>query len=88
VNAFKKTNRKSFSESISQVGPYLGLGTQLAATVVLMVFVGVFLDNKFETKPIFILVCSLFGAFAGMYNFIKNINELDKKNKRIKNDKN
>ncbi len=72
---------------MSQAGPYLGLGTQLAATIALMAFLGIYLDNKFDTKPVCILICTFFGAFAGLYNFIKNINELDKKNKSIKDDK-
>lgn len=72
---------------MSQAGPYLGLGTQLAATIALMTFLGIYLDNKFDTKPVYILICTFFGAFAGLYNFIKNINELDKKNKSIKDAK-
>ena len=80
----KKKTKMSYSESISQVGPYLGLGTQLAITVVIMTFLGVYLDGKFQTKPLFLLICTFFGAFAGLYNFIKNINALEKKHKNDK----
>jgi len=44
-----------------------------------MTFLGVYIDNHFNTKPIFILICTFFGAFAGLYNFIKSVNELNKK---------
>lgn len=84
---FPKKDNKSFTESISQVTPYLGLGTQLAATIGIMVYVGVFLDDSFNTKPVFILICAFFGAFAGLYNFIKSVIELDKINRSKKNDK-
>lgn len=75
-----KTNIK-INESIRGFAPYLGLGTQLAATMVLMFFVGWWLDGKFETLPLFTLVFSLLGAGAGLYNFIKTVLELNKKKK-------
>jgi ATP synthase protein I len=84
VNENPKKIKISITESMSQVAPYLGLGTQLAATIAIMTFVGVFLDNKFQTKPVFILICTFFGAFAGLYNFIKSITGLEKKNKNDK----
>jgi len=46
-----------------------------------MTFLGVYLDNQFNTKPLFILICTFFGAFAGLYNFIKSVNDLSKKKK-------
>ena len=72
--------KKTVSENLREAGPYLGLGAQLAMTVALMAFIGIFLDNKFGTKPIFILACTFFGSFAGLYNFIKNILQQNKKN--------
>jgi len=71
--------KKTVSEGLREAAPYLGLGTQLAMTVALLAFIGIFLDDKFNTKPIFILVCTFFGAFAGLYNFIKSISRLNEK---------
>lgn len=76
----KKKNVK-IAGSLRDAGPYLGLGTQLAATIILMFFLGLWLDNKFETKPIFIIVCTFLGGFAGMYNFIKTVMNLNKSKK-------
>jgi ATP synthase protein I len=70
---------KGFIDSFRDVGPYLGLGLQLAVTVTIMVFVGIWLDEKFNSKPILIIVCSIFGIFAGMYNFIKTVLKSSKK---------
>jgi len=56
-----------------EVGPYVGLGLQLAVTVTVMVFVGIWLDGQFETKPILTVVFAFFGVFAGMYTFIKSV---------------
>ena len=72
------------SNSYKEVGPYLGLGTQLAAVVVLMFFLGRWLDTKLNSTPAFILVCSFIGASAGIYNFIKSVLQLNQK----KNEKN
>ena len=61
---------KSFYKDI---GPYIGLGLQLAVTVTLMVFLGIWLDGQFGTKPILTIVCAFLGVFAGMYTFIKSV---------------
>lgn len=73
------------SKSLRDAGPYIGLGTQLAATITVMFFVGWWLDNHFETKPIFIIACTFFGGFAGIYNFIKTVINLNKTKKNEKN---
>lgn len=52
---------------------YLGLGIELAATVTLMCFIGVWLDGKFNTKPVLTVVFSLLGVASGLYNFIKTV---------------
>jgi len=69
---------KSFS-SLRAAGPYLGLGTQLAATMVLMFFLGKWLDDYLNTIPLFVLVFSFLGGFAGIYNFIRSVIQLNKK---------
>ncbi len=78
--SLKKYNSK-FSESYKDIGPYLGLGTQLAATIILMFFLGRWLDEKFEIEPILTIVFSFLGGFAGIYNFIKSTLDLNKKRK-------
>jgi F0F1-type ATP synthase assembly protein I len=66
-----------------ELGPYLNLGWQLAITIVLMVFLGKWLDDKFDTSPTFIVIFSIFGIFAGMYNFLREVLRSNKrKNKR------
>jgi len=72
---------KKISESYKSAGPYLGLGTQLAATMVLMFFLGRWLDQKLNTFPILIIVCSFLGGAAGIYNFIGTVLKLNEKKK-------
>jgi len=70
INDDEKGEQKNF---INEYGPYLGLGLQMAVTVAAMVFLGIWLDNKFETKPVLTIVCSFLGIFAALYNFIKTV---------------
>ncbi len=55
------------------IGNYLGLGLQLAVTVVVMVFLGIWLDKKLDTNPWMTVVCSFLGIFAALYTFIKTV---------------
>ena len=74
-----KKDKDSFNSNLyKDYAPYLGLGIQLAATIVLMVFLGIWLDGKFDTSPYLTLVFSFLGIFTGMYHFIKSVTRLDK----------
>ncbi len=79
-NVEKKSSEK-LSESYRKIGPYLGLGTQLAASIILMFFLGRWIDTKLNSEPLFVLICSFIGGFAGIYNFIKTVLEINEKNK-------
>lgn len=76
----KKPSEK-LSDSYRNVGPYLGLGTQLAASIILMFFLGRWLDTQLDSTPLLVLICSFIGGFAGIYNFIKTVMQLNEKNK-------
>ncbi len=73
---YKKGNGKDYSDRGWM--SYLGLGMQLAATVVVMIYIGVWLDKKFDTYPLFIIIFSFLGVALGLYNFIKTILKSDK----------
>jgi ATP synthase protein I len=66
-------NLKGTSKIYKEIAPYIGLGMQLAVTVTIMVFVGLWLDDIFDTEPVLIIVCSIFGVFAGLYTFIRQV---------------
>jgi len=68
---------KGASNFYKEIGPYVGLGLQLAATVTLSVFIGIWLDDQFETKPVLTIVFAFLGVSAGMYNFIKSVMKAD-----------
>ena len=76
-----KKSDNSLTKTYKDIGPYLGLGTQLAATITLMFFLGNWLDQKFDLEPVLTIVFTLFGGFAGTYNFIKATIKTEKKKK-------
>jgi ATP synthase protein I len=65
--------KKSSGSYFKEYAPYLGLGIQLAATVAILAFLGIWLDKKFDSSPWFTIGCSFFGVFAGLYNFIRAV---------------
>jgi ATP synthase protein I len=69
----KKNEQGESKNIIAELAPYLGLGLQLAVTVAAMVFLGIWLDQRFDTGPIFSIVCSFLGVAAALYNFIKTV---------------
>ena len=64
---------KNINKVYRSVGPYIGLGMQLAVTVVVMVFLGIWLDGLFNLKPVLTITFAFLGVFAGLYNFIKSV---------------
>jgi ATP synthase protein I len=72
------------SESYGEIGHYLGLGTQLAATIILMFFLGRWLDSRFATFPFLMILFSFIGGSAGIYNFIKTVLNLNERRKSEK----
>ena len=63
---------------MTSVGPLLNLGLQLAVSVVLMFFVGRWLDMKFGTEPWLMIAGLVLGATAGFINFFKTAIALGK----------
>jgi len=65
---------------------YLGLLTQLGLTVVVAIFlslwVGIFLDNKFGSKGIFTIISLIFGTIGGFKAAYELIKHTDGDNKK------
>jgi len=58
----EKPDSQDWMRAVREAGPYLGLGSQLAASVLLGVAAGHFADREFETGPWLLLL----GAFMGV----------------------
>jgi F0F1-type ATP synthase assembly protein I len=63
------------------VAPYLTLGFQLAAAVIVFFLVGWWLDSRYGTSPTFQLVGLAIGSVGGMIKFLRTISTLTKQDK-------
>lgn len=73
-----------YGKALRVAGPLFGSGIQLAASVILMFFIGRWLDSEFNTYPWLILLAIFFGLGAGLYNFVKIVNRVEKKRTKDK----
>jgi F0F1-type ATP synthase assembly protein I len=53
-------------------------GIFLVLTTALSVFVGIVLDRKFGTEPLFMIIFFLLGAASGLWQVKKELNRSDK----------
>lgn len=68
-------------QTYRDIAPYLTLGIQLAATVVIFFLIGWWLDTRNDTSPTFKLIGLLIGSVGGMVKFLRSVSELSKKDK-------
>lgn len=59
-------------------GPYLTLGIQLAVTIVVLFFIGRFLDERFSTSPWLMIAALFVGCTGGLIKFIRTVTTLSK----------
>ena len=55
--------------SLRDSAPYLGIGSSLAVTVLLCLWLGHWLDKKFETEPRYFLVGAVIGVVGAFLHF-------------------
>lgn len=75
-------DKNSLAYTYRQVAPYLGLGVQLAASVVLMLYLGKWMDSYFETGEVFTIIGAFIGSASGLYNVIRASLQISKKNNK------
>ncbi len=81
VDERDKKKPETLKSIYAEISPLLGIGAQLAAAMVLMVFLGNWLDERFGKQPLFVILCSAIGLSAGIYNLIRTVNDYEKKKK-------
>lgn len=55
---------------------FSGIAFEMAATIIICVFIGKFLDNQFSLeKPIFTALFSILGVTGAIYNLIRKVNK-------------
>ena len=69
----KPNKGRGWTRAVQDAGPYLGMGIGLAATVLLSLGAGHWLDGKLGTTPLFFLLGGVFGMAAASYHFYRTV---------------
>ncbi len=64
---------------LRQLAPYLTMGIELAATVVVLFFLGRWLDGVLHTAPWCMVAAGMIGIGGSLYKFISTALQLGKK---------
>jgi ATP synthase protein I len=65
-------------KNIRELGYYSSLGLSVSLAIFIGLFLGVWLDKKFETPPVLTLIGLGMGIVAGFRNLIRAINKSKK----------
>ncbi|MBQ9213686.1 MAG: AtpZ/AtpI family protein [Bacteroidales bacterium] len=65
--------KKDDKQRLRLIAKYTSAAFQMAAIIVLGAFLGRYLDNTLDTKPILTIIILLVSVFAALYFFIKDI---------------
>jgi len=63
--------KKETSKNIRELAYYSSLGLTVAISIFIGLFLGVWLDGKFETSPVLTFVFLGFGIAAGFTNLVR-----------------
>ncbi len=75
----RKKSARDRGRALREAGPYLGLGTTLAGTVLAGLGVGYWLDGRLGTSPWFMLVGGTLGVGAALLYFFRAVSSLSKR---------
>ena len=78
----RDSKTRKFVRSYTQAGPYISLGMQFAASIVLCLLGGWWLDEKVGTSPLFLILGIFLGSGAGFYNLYKTLVDGEEKRKK------
>jgi len=74
----RKKSVRDRGRALREAGPYLGLGTTLAGTVLAGLGVGYWLDGRLGTPPWFLLGGGTLGVVAALVYFFRSVTGLQK----------
>lgn len=75
-NSNSKINNKKKNKNFKDFGVYLKSGVELVSAIIIALVIGLFLDNYFQSKPIFLIIFLLLGFAAGIMNVFRSVKKL------------
>jgi hypothetical protein len=76
----KNKNISSLAEGYRKLAPYMNIGLVWAIAVIFFTYIGLKLDEKWNSGPWLTLTGAIFGIITGFYHFIKTVLSQEKKN--------
>lgn len=73
------TPSSDFARVLRESAPYLGMGSALAATVLVLFALGFWLDSVLETSPALSLTFGLLGVLIALVQFVRMASNLNKR---------
>lgn len=67
---------RTMSEALRQIAPYMNLGWQLLATILVSLLIGWGIDSLLQTRPFGLILFAVLGIVAGLYSLFKTANRL------------
>lgn len=71
--ALARLEKGGQARSMGAAGRYAGLGLQFAASIVVFLYAGQWLDRRIGTEPLFLYVGVFTGAGAAFYSMYRNL---------------
>ena len=71
-----KTKNQKKNKNFKDFGIYLKSGVELVSAIIVALVIGVFLDNYFQSKPIFLIIFLILGFGAGIMNVYRSVKKL------------
>lgn len=65
---------------------YMSLGMEFSSSILGFTFIGILLDKKINTTPLFTIIGLFFGFAVGMYMLVNISKKINKSDKSDKND--
>ena len=76
----------SLAQAYRKAGPYLSLGVEFVAAILLCLFVGRWLDGKLGSTPFLMLFGAFVGMAVGFYNLYRASVRLQERDQARKDD--
>ena len=61
----------SFQKVVNQAGPAASASYTLIASLLIFIFIGYKIDNSFDSSPLGLIICLIFGLVVGFYQLFK-----------------